>query len=214
MRQRHTMLTLRTVALAGLSLLASSLAMTATQAQRPALTASPIAPHPSTQEPGHRMTFEQVVGMEQSFSNWGRWGKDDERGTLNLVTPEKTKQALRLVKDGTVISLARFAKARRDAWRARHHQLRPSRRHQLAPRCTVPLHPAARRQGGGLQRPSVGHRERLFEKRHRPHGSGFCDAGGPRRHAAAQGRRVARSACADLCRRPRGMGEICQCPDR
>jgi hypothetical protein len=100
MRQRHTLLTLRTVAVAGLSLLASSIAMT--QEQRGAPTAREIAPHPSTQEPGHRMTFEQVVGMEQSLSNWGRWGKDDERGTLNLVTPEKTKQALRLVKDGTV----------------------------------------------------------------------------------------------------------------
>ena len=47
--------------------------------------------------------------MEKSLSNWGRWGKEDERGTLNLVTPEKTKQALALVKDGVVVSLARFA---------------------------------------------------------------------------------------------------------
>src|SRR5260370_330387 len=55
------------------------------------------------------MTFEQVVEMEQSLSNWRRWGAEDERGTLNLVTPEKPKQALTLVKDGTVVSLARFA---------------------------------------------------------------------------------------------------------
>jgi hypothetical protein len=32
------------------------------------------------------MTFEQVVAMQKSLSNWGRWGKQDERGTLNLVT--------------------------------------------------------------------------------------------------------------------------------
>src|SRR5436190_11367380 len=67
------------------------------------------APHPSTQEPAHRMTFEQVVAMQTSLSNWGRWGRDDERGTLNLITPEKTKQALSLVKDGVVVPLARFA---------------------------------------------------------------------------------------------------------
>jgi hypothetical protein len=74
---------------------------------------APIAPHPSTQEPAHRMTFEQVVAMEKSLSNWGRWGKEDERGTFNLVTPEKTKQALQLVKDGVVVSLARFASLER-----------------------------------------------------------------------------------------------------
>src|SRR5260221_1288025 len=100
-----------TVALAGLSLLASPIGMASAQEQRaaPAPAATPITPHPSTQEPAHRMTFEQVGAMEQSLSNWGRWGQDDERGTLNLVTPEKTKQALGLVKDGIVVSLARFA---------------------------------------------------------------------------------------------------------
>jgi kynurenine formamidase len=37
--------------------------------------------------------------------NWGRWGKDDEVGTLNLVTPEVIKKAARLVKRGRVYSL-------------------------------------------------------------------------------------------------------------
>jgi putative cyclase len=83
------------------------------QEQRPAAPSAmappTIAPHPSTQEGAHRMTFEQVVAMEKSLSNWGRWGKEDERGTLNLVTPKKTMEALALVKDGVVVSLARFA---------------------------------------------------------------------------------------------------------
>jgi hypothetical protein len=74
-------------------------------ASRPA----PILPNPSTQEVGHRMTFEEVVAMEQTLSNWGRWGPDDERGTLNLVTPSKTLDAVRLVRDGVVVSLSRFA---------------------------------------------------------------------------------------------------------
>ena len=108
---RIAILTASVAALAALSLLASQIHMATAQEQRPAAApaATPIAPHPSTQEPAHCMTFEQVVAMEQSLSNWGRWGADDERGTLNLVTPEKTKQALTLVKDGTVVSLARFA---------------------------------------------------------------------------------------------------------
>lgn len=41
------------------------------------------------------------------LSNWGRWGKDDERGALNLITPAKRQQAGALVKTGTTVSLAR-----------------------------------------------------------------------------------------------------------
>jgi kynurenine formamidase len=40
------------------------------------------------------------------LSNWGRWGKDDEMGTLNLITPAKRKQAAALVKEGLTVSLA------------------------------------------------------------------------------------------------------------
>lgn len=76
--------------------------------------AAAIAPDPSTQEPAHRMTFEQVVAMESSLSNWGRWGKDDERGTLNLVTPQKTLDAIRLIKDGVVVSLSHFAELHKE----------------------------------------------------------------------------------------------------
>ena len=28
----------------------------------------------------------------KKLSNWGRWGKDDERGTTNLITPERIRQ--------------------------------------------------------------------------------------------------------------------------
>lgn len=43
------------------------------------------------------------------LSNWGRWGKDDQLGALNLITPAKRKQAAALVKDGVSVSLARDA---------------------------------------------------------------------------------------------------------
>ncbi len=41
------------------------------------------------------------------LSNWGRWGKDDQLGALNLITAEKRRQAMALAKTGTVVSLER-----------------------------------------------------------------------------------------------------------
>jgi kynurenine formamidase len=41
------------------------------------------------------------------LSNWGRWGKDDERGALNLITPDMRRRAAALVKTGTTVSLSR-----------------------------------------------------------------------------------------------------------
>ena len=51
---------------------------------------------------------------QKELSNWGRWGKDDELGTLNLVTPAKRKQAAALVKEGFSVSLARNASATKE----------------------------------------------------------------------------------------------------
>jgi kynurenine formamidase len=42
-----------------------------------------------------------------SQSNWGRWGNDDQKGALNLITPTKVTHAAGLVKDGFTVSLAR-----------------------------------------------------------------------------------------------------------
>jgi kynurenine formamidase len=38
--------------------------------------------------------------------NWGRWGDDDERGTLNLLTPEAVLAATQVCRTGKVYSLA------------------------------------------------------------------------------------------------------------
>jgi len=40
------------------------------------------------------------------MSNWGRWGDDDERGALNLLTPERIVAAARLVQRGRVYPLS------------------------------------------------------------------------------------------------------------
>src|SRR5687768_3997997 len=61
--------------------------------------------HPSTQEPGRLVTMDTLRRWEKELSNWGRWGKDDQRGLLNLITPEKTRQALGLVTEGRTVTL-------------------------------------------------------------------------------------------------------------
>ena len=53
-------------------------------------------------------TEEEVLGYMTSLSNWGKWGSDDELGTLNLITPEKRAQAGRLVKEGISVTCSRL----------------------------------------------------------------------------------------------------------
>src|SRR5262249_5887974 len=42
----------------------------------------------------------------ERYSNWGRWGDDDERGTLTSITPERVLAACALPRTGRVISCA------------------------------------------------------------------------------------------------------------
>ena len=65
----------------------------------------PFRPHPSTQEPSRLVTLDKLKAWEKELSNWGRWGPDDQRGTLNLITPEKMKQAAALIREGITVTL-------------------------------------------------------------------------------------------------------------
>jgi len=56
--------------------------------------------------PEVKFTIEDVRRMARQFSNWGKWGADDELGTVNYITPEKIVAAARLVRRGKVFSLA------------------------------------------------------------------------------------------------------------
>ena len=49
---------------------------------------------------------EEVLGYFETLSNWGRWGADDRRGTLNHITDAVRRQALTLVTDGVTVSCA------------------------------------------------------------------------------------------------------------
>ncbi len=50
-----------------------------------------------------KQTFAELM---RELSNWGRWGEDDEKGSLNLITAKKRVEAARLVKKGVSVSLA------------------------------------------------------------------------------------------------------------
>ena len=52
-------------------------------------------------------TEETVLEYFNTLSNWGRWGAEDQLGTLNFLTPEKTRRAVGLVREGVTISCAR-----------------------------------------------------------------------------------------------------------
>lgn len=49
---------------------------------------------------------EEVLGYFDRLSNWGRWGADDELGTLNLITPKKRLEAIRTVRNGLTVGCA------------------------------------------------------------------------------------------------------------
>ena len=62
----------------------------------------------------HTVTQADMDRWKVELSNWGRWGKDDQNGTLNLITPAKRKQAVGLMKEGIPVSLARDAATEKD----------------------------------------------------------------------------------------------------
>ena len=65
----------------------------------------PYVVHPSTQTAERLVTLETLDRWAEELSNWGRWGPDDQRGTLNLITPEKTRRAAGLVREGLTVTL-------------------------------------------------------------------------------------------------------------
>ncbi|MCE2515063.1 MAG: cyclase family protein [Acidobacteria bacterium] len=52
------------------------------------------------------VTGATVEQWMTDLSNWGRWGDDDQAGTLNLITPEKRTAAAALVTAGIPVSLS------------------------------------------------------------------------------------------------------------
>jgi kynurenine formamidase len=57
----------------------------------------------TTPAPVSRAEFDELF---QAVCNWGRWGADDERGTLNYIQPEHIRRAAGLVRSGRSVSMA------------------------------------------------------------------------------------------------------------
>ena len=49
--------------------------------------------------------MQRVREIAARVSNWGRWGPEDERGTLNFITPETVRRAAACVMRGEVFAL-------------------------------------------------------------------------------------------------------------
>ena len=52
-------------------------------------------------------TKDEVLAYLKEDRNWGRWGADDQKGAVNMVTPKKRAAAARLVRSGRAVSLSR-----------------------------------------------------------------------------------------------------------
>lgn len=109
-----------------------------------------------------RADFDQLM---QNISNWGRWGKDDELGTLNLITPEKRLAAAKLVVEGITVSMALEMNKTQDALNANPFEHELSRAefggHQVAgDRYSVEYHGFAHSHMDGL--PHFAHKGKFY----------------------------------------------------
>jgi kynurenine formamidase len=59
----------------------------------------------TAQRSSPRVSLEEFERIFESVKNWGRWGPDDQLGTLNLLTPERVRAAAGLVRSGRRVSL-------------------------------------------------------------------------------------------------------------
>lgn len=59
------------------------------------------------------VTAPEFGVLFDELCNWGRWGADDERGALNLLSPERVVDAARLVRDGVAVTMSLPVNTRR-----------------------------------------------------------------------------------------------------
>ncbi len=54
----------------------------------------------------YRLTMAELRETAEKCKNWGRWGPDDQAGTLNFIAPEDIVEAAKLIRKGKTFSLA------------------------------------------------------------------------------------------------------------
>jgi kynurenine formamidase len=52
-----------------------------------------------------KVSLEEFERLFESVKNWGRWGPDDQLGTMNFITPEHVRAAAKLVRSGRRVSM-------------------------------------------------------------------------------------------------------------
>src|ERR1700733_9079569 len=52
------------------------------------------------------VTLQDIQAASERWKNWGRWGAEEEAGTLNNISPQDIINAARLIRKGKVFSLA------------------------------------------------------------------------------------------------------------
>src|SRR6185369_2203641 len=62
-----------------------------------------VGAQPASRAPRNAAEFDTLF---HQVKNWGRWGPDDQLGSVNLITPARRKQAVALAKTGESVSLA------------------------------------------------------------------------------------------------------------
>jgi kynurenine formamidase len=59
-----------------------------------------------TKERRVEVSAEEFTALFEAVSNWGRWGEDDERGTLNELSADRIVAAANLVRSGETVTLS------------------------------------------------------------------------------------------------------------
>src|SRR5688500_10670511 len=55
-----------------------------------------------------QVSEQEVLSYFEKLSNWGRWGPEDELGTINHISAGKRAKAAQLVTEGRAISCSRI----------------------------------------------------------------------------------------------------------
>src|SRR6185503_8853061 len=97
----------RFIEAASLAAAAPAVAAAAQTPAQPQPAAPTRAAAPRATSRARDLTDTELEAMFRRCSNTGRWGANDEIGTLNYITPAKRIAAAALVKTGDVVSVAR-----------------------------------------------------------------------------------------------------------
>jgi kynurenine formamidase len=64
------------------------------------------AASPAGKEYSRALTQQDIERWLTELSNWGKWGPDDQAGTINLITPAKRRAAAASVREGVSVSMS------------------------------------------------------------------------------------------------------------